>query len=124
MCEGGRILHHLVRGVGDHRNTILIVGFMAEHTLGRALADRKPEVKIFGEPHRLEARVKILNAFSAHADRNEIGEWVGRMDLERLRGAFLVHGEPAAQDALADHLRGIGVRRVESLEAGRGVALA
>jgi len=123
MCEAGRILHHLVRDVGDPRNTILVVGFMAENTLGRALADRRPEVKIFGELHRLEARVKILNAFSAHADRNEIGEWVAPMDQARLQGVLLVHGEPAAQAALGDHLRGLGVRRVESLVAGKGIPL-
>jgi metallo-beta-lactamase family protein len=123
MCEAGRILHHLVRDVGDPRNTILVVGFMAEHTLGRALADRRPEVRIFGEPHRLEARVKILNAFSAHADRNEIGEWVAPMDQARLKGVLLVHGEPVAQASLGDHLRSLGVRRVESLVAGRSVSL-
>jgi metallo-beta-lactamase family protein len=123
MCEAGRVLHHLVAGVGDHRNTILIVGFMAEHTLGRALADKRPEVRIFGEPHAVRARVKILNAFSAHADRNELGEWVGRMDLARLEGVLLVHGEPAAQDALAAHLRGLGVRRVEAMEPGKPVVL-
>ena len=123
MCEGGRILHHLVRGVGDHRNTILIVGYMARHTLGRALADRKDEVRIFGEPHRVEARVKILNAFSAHADRDEIGGWVGGMDRSRLEGVMLVTGEPEAQDALSDHLRGIGIRSVQGMEAGRSVCL-
>lgn len=124
MCEAGRILHHLVHGVGDHRNTVLVVGFMAAHTLGRALADRRPEVRIFGETHEVRARVKILNAFSAHADRNEIGEWVGRMDRRRLRGVFLVHGEPDAQDALAAHLRDAwGIARVEGLEAGRAVTL-
>lgn len=124
MCEAGRILHHLVHGVGDHRNTVLIVGFMAQNTLGRALADRKAEVRIFGETHELRARVKILNAFSAHADRDEIGKWVGRMDRRRLRGVFLVHGEPDAQDALADHLRETcGIDRVEGLEAARPVVL-
>jgi metallo-beta-lactamase family protein len=123
MCEAGRILHHLVRGVEDPRNTILVVGYMAEHTLGRALADRRPEVRIFGETHRLEARVKILNAFSAHADRDEIGRWVGAMDLARLQGVLLVHGEPDAQDALAAHLAGVGVKGVQSLEAGKAVVL-
>ncbi len=124
MCEAGRILHHLVHGIGDHRNTVLVVGYMAAHTLGRALADRKAEVRIFGEPYELRARVKILNAFSAHADRNEIGEWVGRMDLGRLRGVFLVHGEPDAQTSLAEHLRDVvGVKRVESLVHGQPVSL-
>jgi len=123
MCEAGRILHHLEHSIGDRRNTILVVGFMAEHTLGRALADRRREVRIFGETHALEARVKILNAFSAHADRGEIGDWVKLMDPTRLRGVLLVHGEPAAQDALAAQLRALGVGRVEPLEPGRAVSL-
>jgi metallo-beta-lactamase family protein len=123
MCEGGRILHHLLLGVGDPRNTILIVGFMGKHTLGRALADKLPEVRIFGEPHPVRARVKILNAFSAHADRTEIGEWVARLDLDRLKAVLLVHGEPSAQEALRAHLLSIGVRSVESLEEGHPVGL-
>lgn len=123
MCEGGRILHHLLHGVGDARNTVLIVGFMAQNTLGRMLADKRPEVKIFGERHAVRARVKILNAFSAHADYKEIGRWVGRLDAGRLKGVFLVHGEPAAQEHLGEHLRSLGVKRVEALEPGVPVEL-
>jgi metallo-beta-lactamase family protein len=118
MCEAGRILHHLLIGVGDHRNTILIVGFMGAHTLGRALADRQKEVRIFGEPHEVKARVKILNAFSAHADRDEIGTWVAGLDRSRLKGAFLVHGETSACDALKAKLLAQGVPRVEVLDPG------
>ena len=123
MCEAGRVVHHLAHAIGDHRNTILIVGFMGEHTLGRALADKRPEVRLFGETHVVKARVKILNAFSAHADRNEIGTWVQRMDLARLKGVLLVHGEPKSQEMLAAHLKELGVRHVESMEAGRPVSL-
>lgn len=123
MCEAGRILHHLVHGVGDYRNTILVVGWMGENTLGRALADKRPEVRIFGERHAVKARVKILNAFSAHADYLEIGEYVSAMDLKRLRRVFLVHGEPHAQAYLAEHLKGLGVREVAILKAGEAVEL-
>jgi metallo-beta-lactamase family protein len=124
MCEAGRILHHLANGVGDPRNTILIVGFMGRGTLGRSLADRRPQVRIFGETHDVRARVKILNAFSAHADYVEIGDWVQRLDLGRLKGIFLVHGEPDAQAHLAEHLRARGVRRIEPLLAGKPVSLS
>lgn len=123
MCEAGRILHHLLLAVADHRNTIAIVGFMAQNTLGRALADKRRTVKIFGEEHEVRATVKILNAFSAHADRDEIGRWVSRFDLERLQGVALVHGEPKAQEALAAHLTGLGVKRVERLEQGQPLRL-
>lgn len=123
MCEGGRILHHLIHGVSDPRNTILIVGFMAAHTLGRALADKLPEVKIFGERYSVKARVKILNAFSAHADWKEIVAWVSGLDSKRLKAVFLVHGEPGAQAHLQARLLEAGVKRVEILAEGVGVPL-
>lgn len=124
MCEAGRILHHLVHGIGDERNTILIVGFMAQNTLGRALADKRPEVRIFGEHHAVRARVKILNAFSAHADYREIGDYVKRLDRTRLKGIFLVHGEPSAQTALCGHLASLGLPEPTILKFGEPVALA
>ena len=124
MCEAGRILHHLVHGIGDARNTILIVGFMAENTLGRALADKRPEVKIFGERHTVRARVKILNAFSAHADYKEIGEYVTKLDRSRLKGIFLVHGEPPAQEHLRTYLASLGLPEAVVLKAGQAVALS
>ena len=124
MCEGGRILHHLLWGLPDPRNTVVIVGYMGEHTLGRALADKRREVRVFGEPVEVRARVKILNAFSAHADQAELGRWIGALDRTRLKGVFLVHGEPRAQAGLTEHLRGLGVPRVEALEEGAPVALS
>jgi metallo-beta-lactamase family protein len=124
MCEGGRILHHLKNNIGDPRNTVLIVGFMAEHTLGRAVADRRPEVKIFGEAYPLKARVKILNTFSGHADYEDLRAYVGGMDLKRLRRVFLVHGEPDALANLRDILLGAGVRDVEIVAYDRQYELA
>ncbi|HET9623116.1 MAG TPA: MBL fold metallo-hydrolase, partial [Kofleriaceae bacterium] len=69
MCEGGRVLHHLRTMVGDARHTIAIVGFQAEHTLGRRIAERRGEVRIFGLLHELVAEVAVLEGFSAHADQ-------------------------------------------------------
>ena len=123
MCEAGRILHHLLHGVGDPRNTVLVVGFMAKNTLGRALAEKRPEVTIFGERHAVKARVKILNAFSAHADWKELLAWVLAQDRSRLKGVFLVHGEPAAQRHLRARLIEAGLPRVEALEPGVAVEL-
>jgi metallo-beta-lactamase family protein len=124
MCEAGRILHHLVHGIGDERNTVLIVGFMAQNTLGRALADKLPEVRIFGERHTVRAKVKILNAFSAHADYGEIGDYVQRLDRTRLKGIFLVHGEPSAQAALRLYLASLGLPEPTILKFGEPVTLS
>ncbi len=103
MAESGRILHHLGNGASDPRNTILIVGFQAEHTLGRRIVERRQEIKVFGEMIPLRARVEVINGYSAHADRGELVRWLDsvRRTSPRLRHVYLVHGEPGAQDALA-----------------------
>ncbi|HCE42036.1 MAG TPA: MBL fold metallo-hydrolase [Lentisphaeria bacterium] len=119
MCEAGRILHHLKNNIEDPRNTILVVGFMAEDTLGRRIAEREPEVKIFGQLYKLKARVKILNTFSAHADYNDVKQFVGNMDLKRLRKVFLVHGEDEELEKMKGHLLGIGVKEVEIVDTGK-----
>jgi metallo-beta-lactamase family protein len=123
MCEGGRILHHLKNNLSNPDNTILFVGFMARHTLGRRLADRKKEVKIFGRKYPVKARVKIINAFSAHADYNEMIAWIKKLDLDRLKGIFLVHGEAEAQEHLKGLLIKEGIPRVEILDFGKPVEL-
>jgi len=118
MAEGGRILHHLMNTIEDPRNTVLIVGVMAQHTLGRRLADRNETVKIFGQEFRLRARVKILNAFSAHADYSEIRAFFAGYDPRTLEEVFLVHGEPPAQENLATVLGEAGFRSITPVRYG------
>jgi len=100
MVENGRILHHLAHGAADSRNTILIVGFQAEHTLGRRIVERQPVLKIFGEEVPLHAQVEIINGYSAHADRTELTGWLDKVKdgSPRLGPVWLVHGERAVQD--------------------------
>ncbi|MEK9133020.1 MAG: MBL fold metallo-hydrolase [Patescibacteria group bacterium] len=95
MCEHGRILHHLKNNVEDPKNTILIVGYMAKETLGRKLMEKHPVVKIFGEPYKLNATVIVMDAFSAHADRSDLLDYVGQ--IRGLNKIFLVHGEEDQQ---------------------------
>ena len=110
MAESGRILHHLANGVSDPRNTVLIAGFQAEHTLGRRIVERRPMLKIFGDEFPLRAQVEILNGYSAHADRTELRRWLDavRATSPAMGRVFLVHGEPLPQDALAGTLRAGG----------------
>jgi metallo-beta-lactamase family protein len=108
MCEAGRILHHLRNAVEDAKNTVLIIGFMAEHTLGRRIAERKPQVKIFGVERALEAEVVIMDAFSAHADKNDLLDFVERCQ-GRLQRTFLIHGEEEQAAAFGRHLTELGV---------------
>jgi len=110
MVEAGRILHHLLQGAGDPKNTILIVGFQAEHTLGRRIVERAPVLKIFGEEIPLRAHVEVINGYSAHADRTELARWLDSVKAgsPQLSGVHLVHGEPHAQDALQTTLTAKG----------------
>jgi metallo-beta-lactamase family protein len=116
MAENGRILHHLRNNIEDPSNVIVIVGFMAEHTLGRKLVEKVKSVKIFGREYKLNCQIKTFNAFSAHADYNEIKEWISRYDFERLKKIFLVHGEEDALINLKEELLSIGVPQVEITE--------
>ncbi|MBF8249040.1 MAG: RNA-metabolising metallo-beta-lactamase [Bacteroidetes bacterium] len=100
MCEAGRILHHLANNIENPRNTILIVGFQAEHTLGRRIVEKQPEVKIFGNMYKLKAEVSILNSFSAHAGQDELVDYVKNLRQDRLKEIFLVHGEFNQADQL------------------------
>ena len=95
MCEAGRVLHHLKNSVEDPRNLILITGFQAENTLGRAIVQRQPEVKIFGEPMRLRAEVDSIGELSGHADQRELlrVDGAGGADAEEgLPGAWRAGG--------------------------------
>lgn len=98
MCEAGRILHHLHHTVEDPRHTILIVGYQADGTLGKRLVDRLPEVRIFGEPHAVRARVEVLNGFSAHADHPALVEQAKRCAPSG--GCAIVHADLERAEAL------------------------
>ncbi len=105
MCETGRILHHLRNNVEDPRNTVLITGFQAEHTLGRKLVEKWREVRIFGEPVTVRAEISSLDELSAHADQGELLAWLKPL-ATHLKKIFLVHGEPLQSQALAGLIRG------------------
>ena len=118
MAEAGRILHHLAHNAGDPRSTILIVGFQAEHTLGRRIVERAPMIRVFGDEIPLRARVEVLNGYSAHGDRTELQGWldaVRRGNADNAAPAVhLVHGEPEAQDAFAAQLTKAGYPSVSA----------
>ena len=98
MCEAGRILHHLKYTVTDPRHTIVIVGYQAEGTLGRRIVERQPEVRIFGEPYPLNARVEVLNGFSAHADHDTLVEQARSCGAPK--GCAIVHADLERAQAL------------------------
>jgi metallo-beta-lactamase family protein len=99
MATGGRILHHLRKRLPDERNTVIFVGFQAEGTRGRRLLDGEQEIKIFGEFVPVRAQIERLDNLSAHADSREVLRWLGGFKRAPEK-VFLVHGEPAAQEAM------------------------
>ncbi|RLA57697.1 MAG: MBL fold metallo-hydrolase, partial [Gammaproteobacteria bacterium] len=102
MCTGGRIRHHFKQRIWDERNTVIFTGFQARGTLGRTLVDGAKTVKIFGEEYVVKATIETLGGLSAHAGQSELIEWISAFDPPPR--TLLVHGEPRAQDALADRL--------------------
>ena len=92
MCTGGRVKHHLVNNISDPKNTVMFVGYQAVGTLGRSIVDGIKEVRILGEKRKVEARIVRIHGFSAHADRDELLDWLKEMESPP-RGIFVVHGE-------------------------------
>jgi metallo-beta-lactamase family protein len=101
MCEFGRVVHHLVATIEDPKNTVTIVGYQAQHTLGRRLVERRSRVRIFGVERDRRAEVAVLNGFSAHADRDDLVDFAEAVRRDGpLRQVALVHGEPQPRNAL------------------------
>ncbi len=105
MATGGRVLHHLKWVAPDPRNTILFTGFQAAGTRGAAMIAGAPSVKIHGQEVQIRARVRNLDALSAHADADEIMAWLGNFEVPP-KMTFVTHGEPIASDALRRRIQG------------------
>ena len=108
MCEGGRVVHHLKNCVKNPDNVVLIVGYQAENTLGRRVVERRSPLKILGEEVELNARVEVINALSAHADRNGLLDWLDEIK-DNVHHAFAVHGEPEKVAAMTELLKARGI---------------
>ncbi|HNW93090.1 MAG TPA: MBL fold metallo-hydrolase [bacterium] len=121
MCEAGRILHHLLHQLDDPKNTILIVGFMAEHTLGRKLLNGDQTVRVLMATVRVRAEITKLNAFSAHAGCSELLQYIkGCGNLKKL---ILVHGEATQLAALAEKARTVTAAAIHIPQRGETLAL-
>ena len=104
MCEGGRIRHHLKNNLENPKNLVLFVGYCAQHTLGSRITNGDSPVNIFGKPYEVKAQVAKLDAFSGHADKNELVQFVRNLTGD-IKKAFVVHGEEESALAFAETLR-------------------
>jgi metallo-beta-lactamase family protein len=111
MCEAGRILHHIKQSIGRAEDCILMVGFMAQGTLGRKLVEGYEQVKIFGERYQVRCKVRSIRGLSAHADYQEMLR--SYRHLAPNTRVFVVHGEEDAALKFADKLVDAGFRQVD-----------
>ena len=104
MCNGGRILHHLRHGLWQPQTVVMIVGYQVAGSLGRLLVDGAKSVRIFGEPIAVNAQIKTLNGFSAHAGQSELMKWLDVLAPGKPR-VVLTHGEARGREPLAELIR-------------------
>ena len=103
MCTGGRIKHHLIANITRPESTILFIGYQATGTLGRQILDGEKQVRILGNIYNISARIEKINGFSAHADKQELLDWLKNIKTAP-RDIFVVHGEPESSKSFADFL--------------------
>lgn len=118
MMEAGRIKHHIKNNIEHANSTILIVGYVTPNSLGGKLKEGAEEVKIYGESYRVNARIEVIDSYSAHADCDELIQFLGCQDPTKVKKVFLVHGEPNAQDEFKAKLQGLGYDEVKTPEMG------
>lgn len=105
MMNGGRIMHHLIRYLPDPNNTLLVIGYLAEGTIGRQIFNGAKSVRIFGNNVSVQAHVDAIGAFSAHADMHMLTKWLQPEDGKVPSKIFLVHGDTDAKVKFSKHLR-------------------
>jgi metallo-beta-lactamase family protein len=122
MAETGRILHHLRHNIENPRNTVLIVSWQAPNTLGRRLADRETQVRIFGETYERRAEVATIGGLSAHAGQTFLVEYAKAVK-DSVKDIYLVHGEQGAAQAFQEKLAEIGMTRTHFPELHTSVEI-
>ncbi len=123
MVTGGRVLHHLAQRLGDARNAVILGGFQAEGTRGRALQEGAKTLSLFGQVVPVLAEIVEMGQFSAHAGKSELLRWLTALQVPP-KQVYLTHGEPAAaqslQQAITEKFRWKAsvARYLDTVEAG------
>lgn len=101
MCQGGRIKYHLKRYLSDFKNQVLIIGYQVEGSLGRSLLDRNKKVNIDGDEVNVEAKIRAVGAYSAHADQPKLLKWLKGFNVKKPKHVFITHGEMKQAEVLS-----------------------
>lgn len=109
MCEGGRVTHHLIHTIENDRNMIVITGFQARGTLGRKILDRASKVSIFNDEFDVRAKTYFMGGLSAHADGEDLRQYVKHAQNGRLKKVYLVHGEIEESQALQKKIQDLNI---------------
>ncbi len=112
MAEAGRVKHHIANSISNPKNSILMVGYCEKNTLGARLKEHPETVTIYGEEYPVNADIFSLDSMSAHADYNDLCQYLSTQDPEEVVKLFVVHGEPEAQEAFKDRLLRKGFKDV------------
>jgi len=112
MAEAGRVKHHIANSIGNPRNTILMVGYCAKNTLGARLKEHPTEVNIFGDMFKVRADIRQIESMSAHADYNDLIQYLSILDPSNVKRVFVVHGEPDVQDEFRERIMQKGFKDV------------
>ncbi len=111
MMEAGRVKHHLANNIENPKTTILSVGYCSPTTLGARIMRGDKEVSIFGMMYKVKATLASIEAFSGHADYQELIQYLSCQDKKKLKNIFVVHGEDSSRHAYSQHLTEAGFKR-------------
>ena len=122
-ADAGRVRHHISQCLNDHKNTILMSGYCSSHSLGGQLLQGAKEVEIFNQTIPVAAEVDALSGLSAHADSDDLLQFLSCQDPEKVNGIFLVHGEYDTQQAFKSRLENKGFKNILIPAKGEKVQL-
>ena len=112
-ADAGRVRHHINSCIGNSNNGILMVGYCSPKTLGGQLLAGTKEIELFNETCKVYAEIDKIDGMSAHGDVDDLIQFVSNQNIEKVKGIFLVHGEPAVQNTFAERLSLKGFKRIE-----------
>ena len=122
MMNAGRILHHVFNNIENPRTTILFVGYCTPNTPGGQLRNGAEEIKLFGEELKVNAKIEIMDSFSAHGDQAEMTNFLSNQ-TKTCRQLYMVHGEYEIQKIFRDHLHQHGFANIEIPEFKQEVTI-
>jgi metallo-beta-lactamase family protein len=104
MADAGRVKHHIKHAISDPKNTILMVGYCEPNSLGARLVRGQSNITIFGEKFEVKAEIKSMRSFSAHADYDDLCQFIAFQNPQEVKQLFIVHGEPDTQRTFKEKL--------------------